>query len=119
MITYRALRSEEWPKLAPIFSEYGVDTPNSALARAVVAEDDDRIVGFLVLQPWLHAEPIWIDEQYRTRVRWSSLAEKMGEMLSAAKCNVYVFAQENTEVMAERAGFKKLPVSVWVKELGG
>lgn len=56
----RELTVEEIMTLAPIFIENGTDLPDLRQATFVGAVQDGKVLGFIVLQAKLHAEPMWI-----------------------------------------------------------
>lgn len=55
----RELTPEEIQSVAHIFTENGTVVPDPATF--VGAVQDGKVLGFLVLQPKLHAEPLWIE----------------------------------------------------------
>ncbi len=55
----RELTPEEIQSVAHIFAENGTVVPEPATF--VGAVQDGKVLGFLVLQPKLHAEPLWIE----------------------------------------------------------
>lgn len=111
--TERWLPVDEWHKVAGVFAAQQKSLPAPELARIRVAEEGDRIVGFLVWQLVPHVEPLWIDESYRGRVWWPKLLEAaMAECSSA-----YVFAPDaHIAGMAEAMGFEELPWRVFYCE---
>ncbi len=56
----RELTVEEIQTLAPIFVENGTELPDLRTATFVGAVQDKVVLGFVVLQAKLHAEPMWI-----------------------------------------------------------
>ncbi len=81
-IVYRQIRPDDWIQIAKAYvdQDMGDRFPNPILCSGIVAEDDGRIVGFIVLQPTIHMEPLYIDPNYRGRVyipRLISEAERL------------------------------------------
>jgi hypothetical protein len=56
----RELTMEEIQTLAPIFATAGCGLPDPKVSTFVGAVKDGQVVGFIVLQVKLHAEPMWI-----------------------------------------------------------
>lgn len=61
-VEYRLLTPEEIQSCAPIFAEKGNPLPDPAISQFVGAVEDGKVIGFLVLQLKLHAQPMWIAE---------------------------------------------------------
>lgn len=61
-IQYRELSSDEIKTLEGIFAATGNPLPSPTLSTFVGALQGGKVVGFLVLQARLHAEPMWIAE---------------------------------------------------------
>jgi hypothetical protein len=59
---YRVLTPEEVLTLAPIFEATGNPLPDPAISTFYGCLKDGKVVGFIVLQLKLHAEPVWIEE---------------------------------------------------------
>ena len=77
----------------------------------MVAEDDGRIVGLLVLQNVLHVEPLWVDEAYRGRHVSGRLVSGMKKLFSNTPM---VFAHtENPRVGKLLARFGMEPLEKW------
>ena len=66
-MTTRLLPRDEWHRLKGTLLE--TVTPSLRHdAQIVVVEDGDRIVGCWALMPVYHAEGLWVDPAYRTKV---------------------------------------------------
>jgi hypothetical protein len=115
---YRLLRHDEWDRIAPIFEQQGHVVPHPEIANVAIAESaDGQILGFLMLQMVLHAEPLWIDESERGKVSWKRLLGVLESLFEGPSC-YYVFApDEHVARMAEAVGMEKLPYAVFQKEM--
>lgn len=110
-MTTRILPWQEWHRIAPQFEAQGVPLPASD-ATILVAEEADRIVGFLVMQACTHLEPLWIDEAYRGKVYWPALVHHAEALLS--KGSYFVFAPtSHVAAMAEAVKLQKLPWTIY------
>lgn len=58
---YRELTAEEIQTVAGVFTDRGAQLPDPATSSFIGAVEDGRVIGFLVLQLKLHAEPMWIE----------------------------------------------------------
>ena len=58
----RELTPEEIASVEPVFASQGASLPDPKTSTFVGAIRDGKVVGFLVLQLTLHAEPMWIEE---------------------------------------------------------
>ncbi len=56
----RELTPEEVQTVAKIFADHGAVVPDLKASVFVGAVQDGVVLGFIVLQPKLHAEPVWI-----------------------------------------------------------
>lgn len=57
----RELTPEEVQSVAHVFAATGVPVPDLGSATFVGAVQDGKVLGFLVLQARIHAEPLWIE----------------------------------------------------------
>lgn len=60
-LRFRELTTEEIASLRPVFLEAKAEMPDPAVSTFVGAVEDGKVIGFLVLQAKLHAEPMWIE----------------------------------------------------------
>ena len=98
-----------------VFEEHGGKCPEEAIVGGCL--DEGRIVSFLVMQPILHMEPLWIHQDYRGRVSFARLAKLVEDSLDG-DAEFYVFAPNSQiERMAEIVGLEKLDWSVWRKKV--
>lgn len=61
-IEYRELTPDEVASLIPIFQGQDAVFPRPEYSRFVGAVEGGKVIGFIVLQIQLHAEPMWIEE---------------------------------------------------------
>jgi len=61
-ISYRELTPDEIKSVEPIFTATGNPLPDPAISTFVGAVENGKVIGFLVLQVKLHAQPMWIEE---------------------------------------------------------
>jgi len=116
--TYRILPPEEWFKIAPIFEAEHAPLPTIGLATIAAAEIDGEVAGLCVLQVQPHMEPLWINPKYRASVNYRRFQELLEPIVPAGMA-IYAFVEDHrTAALAERAGFKAIPVYVLVKEAG-
>jgi len=68
-VQYRVLTQEEVASLVPIFDQFGgsMPDPNSSFFLGAVAGGE--VVGFLVVQLAVHAEPLWVRADYKHIMR--------------------------------------------------
>jgi hypothetical protein len=112
---YRILPPAEWFRLEPIFKEKNWFLPPAFLATACVAENSKgEIIAFQILQSVLHAEPTFIQEEYRGMVNYLNLWEplkalpKKGNTLLAPGF-LLVAPDDKIKRMAELGGFSEIP----------
>lgn len=108
---YFLLPNEERSKLAPVFEKQGVAIPPMSVI--AIATNDSGIGGFLCLQPAMHAEPLWIDRQYRGKIDFRRLLKTVTQTMPA-RVPYYVFAPDaKIARMAEIAKLTDMKYSVW------
>lgn len=119
-ITYRMLRPDEWPKVEPIFIEHGgpQSLPCPEASAILVAEEQGGIVGFLVIQPVVHAEPVWVREDHRGNGIARKLFSEVDDFMKGIGIKAYyTFSTETiVERLAQGNGMSLLPWKVWMKE---
>lgn len=108
----RELPADDWGRLVSVFEQNKTVTPDPDLARILVAEEDAKITGFIVIQLVPHLEPIYVAPEQRGTDTWSQLAEAAVAFMPLGS-EFYAFAPRPAiEHMAERVGMVKLPWSV-------
>lgn len=113
----RILTNEEYERedLKKIFADNNSKVPQPEVSNIAVAENEEgRIIGFYVLQPIYHAEPIWIDPEVNLPNLHKELMDVVIEPLRFIKgLVVYVFApNKKIANLAKRFGFKELDYKV-------
>lgn len=69
----RFLEPNEYHLLEEIFKEYQGDLPSPNLSKIAIAEDENGIAGFFVLQLIPHCEPMWIRPDKQGSMLWFNL----------------------------------------------
>ncbi len=111
MLSYRLLPHAEWDQVKPFFDERGVSLPQPSMAQICVAEDEGKIVGFLVRQLMWHVEPLSIAPDYRGKANWL----RMSKLLEDGQ-TIYVFSDSpERDRMCELGKMTKLPYTVYSK----
>lgn len=110
-VTYRTLIGNELEELLPTLQRIGWSIPHPELATGQVAEVDGKIVGFVITQLVPHAEPEWVDVQYRGTGIAEELANRAIETLrgGGAKGILTVAQNEFSEKLCESVGMKPIP----------
>jgi hypothetical protein len=112
----RELTPEEVASVAHIFTEHGTVVPDLSTATFVGAVQDGKVLGFLVLQAKLHAEPLWIEPGHSHL--FTSIARE-AERTILKKCGpqwVYLFSPAGrTAQMATAMGMAMEPFVVMSK----
>lgn len=122
-LKYGILEVEDWNKLAPIFEAQGAQLPDPAVATCAVATDEEKsgkIVAFHMLQVAYHAEPMWIDPEYRARVNYQTLLGQLEQLffIQQSTGEYYAFCPTpEIEAMAIAAGLKDTGWKVYKKSL--
>lgn len=108
----RELTAKEIESISHMFKEAGADMPSPNLSTFIGAVSGDRVIGFLVLQLRLHAEPLWILPGYSNL--FMPLVGKAEEILlnKVGTCRVYTFVPAGkTAQLAQAMGMQMEP---WV-----
>lgn len=117
-LTYRQLPSYEWGKLQEQFEKHGGGLPRPDLAKIVVAEDEGRIVGFVVLQLTMHLEPIWLDEGSKAARHALSRLVHMAEESLPKESVYYAFsADDHVADLCKAFALEELEYRVFMKEV--
>jgi len=120
-ITFRWLEGEEatdW--LNPIMEARGWALLNPSVCRALCAFQEERMIAFHVLQLFPHAEPMFVDPEFRGTGLAEDLADRMYEFLRDMRTRAYMVVAESpfAERLCEARGMKRVnyPVYVAVQE---
>lgn len=119
-VKIRILNADEFHRedLLEIFAAYESNIPNPQIATIQVAEKDGKIVGFGVLQPRYHAEPIYVKEEFRHTDLHKRIIESLLKPFESIKgLSIYVFSP-NSRIfkLALRFGFKPTGWEVLVRK---
>jgi hypothetical protein len=111
-VEFRVLTPEEISSIAHVFADQGASLPDPTVSQFVGAVEDGKVVGFLVLQLRLHAEPMWIESKH-SQVFTKLVAEAEKIILRQAGPQwVYLFAPAGrTAQLAQSMGMQLEP---WV-----
>lgn len=110
-MNYVILPQPQWQYLEPTFRHFGSKPPSMGVIAAAV--DNQHVAGFMVAQPALHVEPLWIDKPYRGKVDFLRLRNKIAEVIPQ-ETEYYVFAPNNKIArMAELGGLSEMNYRVW------
>lgn len=116
LISVKRLHASEFDLLKTIDDGFVPDPERSI---AVVAENDQKIIGRIFLVSPMHVEGIYIEKPWRNGPLMKSLVQAIELEAKCEKISqVLVFAKD--EEMADyiaRLGYRKTPYSVWTKEL--
>ncbi len=120
-VTFKWLNGQEcceW--LNEVMARKGWAELNPQTARALVAYKDERIVGFIVIQLFPHAEPLYVDPEFRGTGLADELADRMYEFLKEVRTRGYMVVAESpfAEKLCEARGMKRVnyPVYLAVQE---
>jgi hypothetical protein len=113
---FRVLTPEEVESLRPIFEANSAELPDMSVSTFVGCVKDGEIIGFIVLQIKLHAEPMWIkDGQSQIFSRLVNTAENV----IITQCGpqwVYLFCPAGrVSQLASAAGMQAEPWVVFSK----
>jgi hypothetical protein len=116
-VSYQVLTPEEIKRVKPIFDERKVAMPQGGIF--IGAIENGRVIGFLVLQLKLHAEPMWIAPG-KSQIFPSLVATAENYILqNSGPTYVYLFAPEGrVSEMAEAMGMTHNSEQIWYKLLG-
>jgi hypothetical protein len=120
-IEYRFLSPEEYVLVKEVFEEHEGDLPDPQLSAIYAAFDGGRVVGFHVLQYVPHAEPMWINPDYRGQVNWREFQRGIESLFSASEGgSYYIFpSDERVAKMCKRGGMEEVPFKAWRREIKG
>ena len=124
-MTYRKLEKHEFDRVKGIFEIEEWVLPSRDLATIFVAEDEQgRIMGMLVMEFKLHAEPLWIRPDAIGKVSFNGLATEMAkeviriqDRLPEGAAVYFMTGLPNVEKLAEGVGFLPMEEKCWKLEL--
>jgi len=113
---YRLLTETEIQQIVPVFESMGATLPSPVLSTIVGAVKNGRVVGFIVLQLVLHAEPMWIEPGHSEVFNGIS---RLAQDVVAEKCGggrVYLFADaEKIARLSDINEFERVDTTVYTK----
>jgi GNAT superfamily N-acetyltransferase len=109
-VRYKRLAPEAVKYFCSRLPEIGVTVPHPESANIVVAELEEKIIGFIVLQLMVHTEPIYIDPAHRGSGIAEKLAEEAEKLLKEidARAVVCIATGRAVEVLCEFMGMKRI-----------
>lgn len=117
---YRILTPDEIQTIVPVFEAMGATLPDPALSQIVGAVKSGRVVGFIVLQLCLHAEPMWIEPGHSevfngiSRTAQDVVAERTGG------ARVFLFADaDKVTRLSDINEFERINSPVYTKYISG
>lgn len=106
-------------KTAREVDPHKVEWPDSSLV--TYAHRNGKIIGRLALLEFPHLEGPWVDEAERGTTIFAQMVDGAEKTLKhCGKTHAFAFLDETSAEMkgyAERLGYKRKPIEVWVKEL--
>jgi hypothetical protein len=118
-IEYRFLAPEEYEGLRPVFEENGGDLPSPQLSAIFAAFSEDKVVGFHVLQYVPHAEPMWVDPEFRGQVNWREFQRGIESLFDKEEGgSYYIFpSDERVAKMCKRGGMTQVELPAWRRDI--
>lgn len=117
MIEYRWIENEELAILDPIFDEKGWTKLNLYTGtRALCAYEDNKLVGFFVLQLFPHTEPLYVDSTTHNSPEIAiSLVRQMVEFIKSINIRGYMVVADTefAKLMCERGGMQQIESPVY------
>jgi hypothetical protein len=98
---YRFIEGEELSKIVPILEKFGWSPLHPTYSKALIAEEEGEIKGFLVLQAVLRTEPMYVSPECRGRTTGiaKELASQMTAHLKENGVNVWYCQADNPYVV--------------------
>ena len=117
-VTFRTLRADEYEKLKPLLIESKWVLPYPDMSAVVVGEYQDKIVCFTVTQLVPHAEPHWIDPEWRGSGLSELMINEAVRMMENSGLHswVVVAPTEDAARLCRKQGMKEIPGTIFVKE---
>ena len=120
----RFLHPTEYPLISPILAENGTTAPDPNHSRITIAQDQvGGLLGFSILQPVLHLEPVWTTISERGSSLWEELMRAQLNRLTedGVRNEIYAFAPRPAieKLLESRLGFERLDWRVMRKQIEG
>lgn len=124
MITYRWIdgafaTDTEWSRIDEILAFQGWPSLNrDTTLRIRVAEDGERILGFLVVQFVPHVEPLWVASSHRGTEVAGHLSDDIMQFMNEAKARGFMLVADSphAEKLAKDRGLRKINSPVYVTD---
>jgi len=104
-VQIKELPLDQWHLLEGAFVKMDSSMPNPSNSAILVAIEDDKILGFVVMQSIMHVEPLFVYPEGQHRKIWEKLYNYVDELLPN---NFYYFItteQPAIEKLAKDRGF--------------
>jgi hypothetical protein len=112
----RVLTAEEIATVEPVFAATGNPLPDPAVSCFVGAVEGGKVLGFIVLQLRLHAEPMWLEEGHSDLFKPLVRAAERTILQRVGPAYAYVFAPAGRiSQMAQSMGMQMEPWVVFSK----
>jgi len=118
MITYRWLEPQEVESLRAIFDVNGGELPDPKLSAIYGAlNDEGKVVGFHVVQLVPHAEPMYVEPEYRAKVNWREFQRGVESVMQGVE--YYIFpSDDRVAKLCKRGGMEEVPMRAFRKVAG-
>jgi hypothetical protein len=111
---------EEWERIEKILTARGWMVLNPNTSRILVAEQDEMLAGFVILQMVAHTEPLFVAPKFRGTELAAELSDRLIQFMHDCKARGWMAIASNSIVAAEceRKGMKRvtLPVYAYVED---
>ena len=109
----------EWERIDSLLESRGYWSLNRCLARILIAEDDEGIVGFHIFQAIPYAGPLWVRPSARGTDVTQKLADDMLEFLADAQVRGFLVIADSphSAKLCRERGMMQLKSPVFV--MGG
>ena len=121
-IEVRFLKESEYPLINHFFDAEGCPRLDPGFSKIVAGfiqgeDGEERVVGIMVLQMVVHAEPIIILPEFQGKGLWREMAEMLdGYMMALQLPGAYTQPmREETKAMCEKMGYRECEFPLWVK----
>ena len=114
----RRLSSTEYYEVLPKLHDGFCPDPKMSIA--IVAENNDQVIGRIFLVTPVHLEGPWVRHSPKTLGHWLSIAlikeaEKEAKGLGISK--LFAYGTDKTEAALQKLGFSRSQMTVWEKEI--
>ena len=119
-ITYRWIdgpiaTDSDWDLIESVLAERGWTSLNRQTTRILVAEDEGKLAGFLVLQLFPHLEPLYVDKDHRATGLAEELSDRMIKFMTEAGARGWISIADSphAEALCKREGMTLVKSKVY------